>query len=233
MVDLKSYWTDLKETQYRLLFEEGIENKKANVLKPKHTLYESVLTFDTTDSADKGYFMVYGYGEQAGRFENAGDAIQLADELSGVVISPGQRVVWEDGNRVSWYRNFNINRFVTQSGETSLATCLREILEYEGVSADVVSEMNSKSPEQILGEFTGGEGIRFRGCSSKDMFYLIDKGTPVIALKDSSSALLLIGYDAKTVTFVDPASGGVKNYPIESLDEMTAGSGYTFIGYIK
>lgn len=233
VVSLKSYWTDLKETQYRLLFEDGIENRKANVLKPKHTLYESVLTFDVADTSAKNYFVVYGYGEQAGKFTNAGAAIQLADELSGVVISPGQHYAWEDGNRVSWYRNFNVNRFVTKSGENSLVTCVREVLEYEDVEIDVVSEMNSKSAEEILSEYTDGEGIRFRGCSSKDMFYLIDKGTPVIALKNSSSAILLIGYDAKTVTYVDPASGSIRSSSIEKVDEMTAGSGNTFIGYVK
>ena len=233
VISLKSYWTDLKQTQYRLLFESGLDNRKANILKPKHTLYETVLTFDTTSSTLAKGYAVYAYGEQAGVFANAADAIELADELSGVVISPKQNYVWEDGNRVSWYRNFNISRFVTQSGENSLQTCLREVLEYEGANVDVVSEMKSKSVEQILTEYTDGEGVRFKGCSSKDMFYLIDKGTPVIALKDSSSAILLIGYDAKTVTYVEPASGAIKSSSIETVDKMTEDSGYTFIGYVK
>jgi len=233
VVSLKPYWTDLKETQYRLLFESGIKNKKVNVLKPKHTLYESVLTFDISDSEVKNYYVVYGYGKQVGRFANAGDAIMLADELSGVVVSPSQNYVWEDGNRVSWYRNFNVNRFTAKTGETTLEACIREVLEYEGKSADVVSEINTKSPEQIIGEHIGGEGIRFRGCSAKDMCYLIDKGIPVIAMKDSKSAFLLIGYDAKTLTYVDPASGSIKSSSIEKVNEMTAGSGHTFIGYVK
>ena len=233
VVSLKSYWTDLKETQYRLLFESGIKNKKVNVLRPRHTLYESVLTFDVSDSKVKDYYVVYGYGKQAGRFANAGDAIKLADELSGVVVSPSLSYVWEDGNRVSWYRNFNVKRFVTKSGETSLETCIREVLEYEGKNVDVVSEINTKSPEQIIGEHVGGEGIRFGGCSAKDMCYLIDKGVPVIAMKDSKSAILLIGYDAKTLTYVDPASGSIKSSTIEKVNEMTEGSGHTFIGYVK
>ena len=65
------------------------------------------------------------------------------------------------------------------------------------------------------------------------MFYLMDKGVPVIALKDSSKAVLLVGYDAKTVTYIDPSSGATRGSTIEDMDEMLSGSGRTFIGYIK
>lgn len=232
-VSLKSYWTDLKETQSRLVFTEGIQDKKAKVLKPKQILQETRTTLDVAEQTKKEYYMVYGFGEQAGLFEEAGEAVQLADELAGVVISPKQNYAWEDGNRVSWYRNFEIGGFSAKSGETTLEACVRAILTYEGASADIQSALDTKSVLEVLSEYTGGEAIRFRECSSKDLFYLVDKGTPVIALKDSDSAVLMIGYDARTVTYVEPASGGIKTLSIEAFDEMVAGSGQTFIGYVK
>ena len=96
-----------------------------------------------------------------------------------------------------------------------------------------MAELATSSAEEILETYLGTEVIRFRGCSSKDMFYLIDKGVPVIALKDGSSAILLIGYDAKTVTYVEPSSGSVFTSAIEKVDEMLAGSGKTFIAYVR
>ena len=232
-VELKSYWTDLKETQYRILFDDGIETTKTNLLQPKYTLYETLLTFESESKADNLYY-VYGHGALAGRYENAADAVEHADDLSGVVISPSQRLVWEDGNRVAWYRNFNISRFVAESGETSVAACLRKILAYENVEGvDVMAQLESKAPEAVLSEFIDGEGVRFRGASCKDMFYLIDKGTLVLAMKDSTSAALLIGYDAVSVTYVDVESGSIKNCSIEKMDEMTAKTGNTYIGYVK
>ena len=233
LVEMKSYWTDMKQTQYRLVFNDGITNTKARKLEPKYTLYETLLTFDSTGT-EEAYFYTYGNGEQAGRFTNAADAIELADELSGVVITPGQRYAWEDGNRVAWYRNFNISRFTAESGETTLDACVRRLLRYEGVeNVDVVSALQEKSPEALITELTKGEGIRFRGSSCKDMFYLIDKGTPVIALKDSSNAVMLIGYDALSVTYVDVSAGSVRSCSIEKMNEMTSGSGHTYIGYVK
>ncbi len=233
LVELKSYWTDMKQTQYRLVFEDSIENTNTNKLEPKYTLYETLLTFDSA-ADEETYYYAYGNGEQAGRFTNAADAIKLADELSGVVITPGQHYAWEDGNRVAWYRNFNIGRFKAEDGETTLDACVRRVLRYEGVeNVDVVSELKAASPESLITKHTNGEGIRFRGSSCKDMFYLIDKGTPVIALKDSSNAVMLIGYDALSVTYVDVAEGSIRSCSIEKMNSLTSGSGHTYIGYVK
>jgi len=232
-VTLKSYWTDMKETQYRLTFAKGIQDTKAKTLHPKQVIQERATVLELEEKTGEEYFYVYGFGEQAGVFAEAGDAIELAEELSGVVISPKQNYVWEADNRVAWYRNFNVSAFVPKDGENNLAACVRKVLGYEGKSIDVVTELQSKTPEQVLSEQLETEGVRFRGCSVKDMFYLIDKGVPIIGLKDSTNAILLVGYDAKTATYIDPANGGTYTSSVEKLDEMLKGSGNTYIGYIR
>jgi hypothetical protein len=232
-VVLKPYLTDLKETQYRLTFAKTIQDTKAKTLHPKQVIQERVTVLELENEVSEEFFYVYGHGRQAGAFEEAGDAISLAEKLSGVVISPGQNYVWEADNRVAWYRNFNVSPFVLKDGENHLAACVRKVLGYEGKSADVVTELQSKTPEQILSEQLETEAVRFRGCSVKDMFYLIDKGVPVIGLKDNTKAILFIGYDAKTATYIDPTNGGTYASSIEKLDEMLKGSGNTFIGYVR
>ena len=232
-VMLKSYWTDMKETQYRLTFAKSIKDTKAKLLHPKQVIQERATVLELEEKTDAEYFYVYGFGEQAGVFEEAGDAIELAEKLSGVVISPKQNYVWEADNRVAWYRNFNVSAFVTKEGENNLAACVRKVLGYEGKSIDVVTELQSKTPEQVLSEQLETEAVRFRGCSVKDMFYLIDKGVPIIGLKDSANAILLVGYDAKTATYIDPTNGGTYASSIEKLDEMLRGSGNTYIGYVR
>lgn len=233
LIKLDSYWTDLKQTQYRLVFSKGIKDKKARTSKTKQVLQEAPTVLEMEKTTDTEYFYVYGLGEQAGIFEEAGKAIDLAKELSGVVISPEQNYAWEDGNRVSWYRNFEINRFTPSAGESTLAACVRKVLAYEKKSVDVAAELSGSSVETVMEKYLETEVIRFQGCSSKDMFYLIDKGVPVIAMRDGSSAILLIGYDAKTVTYVEPSSGSIFTSAIEKVDEMLTGSGKTFIAYVR
>ena len=232
-ISLKSYWTDLKETQYRLIFAKSIQDTKAKTLKPKQIIQERATVLEYKGESSDSYFYAYGHGKQVGVFEDVGEAIEQAEKLSGVVISPGQNYVWEADNRVAWYRNFNVSAFTAKAGENNVAACVRKVLGYEGKSVDVVTELQSKTPEQILGEQIGTEAVRFRGCSVKDMFYLIDKGVPVIALKDSTNAILLVGYDAKTATYIDPSNGGTYTSSIEKLDEMMKGSGNTYIGYVR
>lgn len=233
MISLQSYWTDLKETQFRLVFEEGIENKKAKVLKPKQVLFERDTTMALEQGVTVGKYSVFGLGELAGVYADAGEALQMAKKLSGVVISPEQNCVWEDGNRVAWYRNFEMRAFYVNSGENALAACIRAVLEYEGETVDVMASLGSKTALEVLDEYCGGEAVQFKDCSSSDMRYLIDKGTPVIAFTGNDSAIVLVGYDAKTVTYIDPTSGGIKTKNFSAVDAMMSGSGNTFLAYVK
>lgn len=233
MISLQSYWTDLKETQFRLAFEEGLENKKAKVLKPKQVLFEKDTTMAFEQETDSAKYSVYGLGELADVYADAGEAVQAAKKISGVVISPKQNYVWEDGNREAWYRNFDMDVFRVNAGETVLGACVRAILAYEGEAVDVMAEMGNKTSLEVLDAYCGGEAVRFKDCSVADMRYLIDKGTPVIALTGSDSAIVLVGYDAKTVTYIDPASGAIRSKNFSAVDTMMSGSGNTFLGYVK
>lgn len=231
-VSLKAYWTDLKENQYRLQFSQGIQDRKAKTMKPKLVLQEQVTQLETR-SSNKEYYYVYGNGELLGIYLNAGDAIAVADEHAGVVVTSQQNYAWEDGNQVSWYRNFNVNGFTAQSGETTLEACVRKVLTYEGVSTDVSTALKEQAVEDVMETQLNKEVIRYRDCSSKDMRYLIDKGVPVIAMINADDAVLLVGYDALTVTYISPSNGAVRSATFAKMDEMLEGSGCTFIGYVR
>lgn len=231
-ISLESYWSDLKENQLRLVFEEGIEHKRTKVLKPKQLLFErdSMMEFKQNESKEK--YAVYGYGEMAGAFEEAGDAIRAAKTISGVVISPEQRLVWEDGNRVAWYRNFEMKSFVKSADESSMVASAQAILKYEGIDVNVKDELPLKSVDAIFDEHCG-EAVWIQGCSSADVRYLISKGTPVIAMTGMSDVIVLVGYDAKTITYINPENGGTASRSFSAIDEMISGTGNTFLAYVK
>ncbi len=232
-IELGSYWTDLKETQYQLMFEDGIQNKKVKVLKPKHVLLERTVTIPFEAEEDTPRYAVYAYGNLIGLYEEAGTAIERAKAENGIVISPKQHYVWEEGNRVAWYRNFDVPRFTVKSGETSLEACLKAVLSYVDQEVDVKAALEKQSVEQVLTEYSGGEGIRMKGCASADVRYLIDKKVPVIALTGSEEAVLLVGYDAVSVTYIEPHSGAVRVKNFEAMDEWMKSSGSTFFAYLK
>lgn len=232
-VELQSYWTDLKETQYRLVMEAGIDKKEARVLKPKQTLFEHDTTVALDIDMEEARYSVYGLGELVGVYAEAGEALEIAKDISGVVISPKQNYVWEDGNRVAWYRNFEISAFRCRDGESSLTASVRALLAYEDADVDAAAELSTKSVLDVLNEYCGKEAVRFEDCSVADMRYLIDKGTPVIGLTGSSEAIVLIGYDAVSVTYIDPSTGGIRMRNFAAVNELLGGGGNVFYAYVK
>lgn len=94
-ISLQEYSTSLKELQYRLVYADGIDDKKPKILKPKQVLYENPTTVAFDSESEKGKFYVYGLGQMLGLYDKAGYAVQKADEVSGVVVSSDQAYVWE------------------------------------------------------------------------------------------------------------------------------------------
>ena len=196
----------------RFEFVKGNKYKQAKTVVAEILVPKKSTTLSSKENKSEFRFYVYGHGRLAGIFENAGDAIRLAEKISGVVVSSEQAYIWEAGNKVSWYRNFNLTGFTVNQGESTLEACRKKVATYE------------RQPV---------EEIYLSGCTSKDMSYLLDKGVAVIGMRDGNNAILLVGYDAKTVTYINPSDGGTYTSAFDKVDEMLKGSGNTFIGYVR
>ena len=55
----------------------------------------------------------------------------------------------------------------------------------------------------------------------------------MIAMTDSSHAILLTGYTRTDITYIDPESGEEETVSVNEMEDMVKGSGNTFIGYIQ
>ena len=207
-VTLEKYSTDVKETQLRLTFADGIGNTEPELIKPGQIASKEPLTVTLSGSDSGEKFYVYGMGELVAIYDKAGYAIQRANELSGVVISSNQEYVWERGNRDLVYST-DAAAFSKESGETSLAACERYMERYEAHQVDLT------------------------GCTLDQVLYVINRGCPVIALVDSNHAVLLTGYTMTDITYIDPDDGKSHTAGISALEKQTESSGNVFIGYIK
>ncbi len=232
-ITLQAFQSDNGLELQLLSFENGLDNRKAKILTPKHVLLKENTRVEIADADSGENYTVYGLGTVIGTYQECAEAIKAAKEVSGMVISSAGRYVWETDNQASWYRNFEMPGFVVQSGETSLAASLRAVLKYEGSSIDVQTELASKSSYQVLDENCGGEAVRIVGGSVAEVRYLIGRATPVIALIGNEEAVVLVGYDAQTVTYYDPHSGSARSAEFSKFDAMMSRSGYTFFAYTK
>ena len=206
---LESYATDLKETQVRLTFEDGISDKEPKVLRPKQIVMEDlvVVEFEDVTHADKYY--VYGYGQLQACCEKAGEAIRLADSYSGVVVDATQNYVWERGNRDLQYT----------------------IADKDDVIQRIADRLKQKeAPVDIMKSLNDDRYLDLTGCATEELLYIINQGSPVIGMLNAENSVILIGYTDTVVIYVDPETGERSSVTYEEMDQMTQGSGNTYIG---
>lgn len=206
---LESYVTDLKETQVRLTFEDGISDKEPKVLRPKQIVMEDpvVVEFEDVTHADKYY--VYGYGQLQACCEKAGEAIRLADSYSGVVVDATQNYVWERGNRDLQYT----------------------ITDKDDVIQRIADRLKQKeAPVDIMKSLNDDRYLDLTGCATEELLYIINQGSPVIGMLNAENSVILIGYTDTVVIYVDPETGERSSVTYEEMDQMTQGSGNTYIG---
>ena len=206
---LESYVTDLKETQVRLTFEDGISDKEPKVLRPKQIVMEDpvVVEFEDVTHADKYY--VYGYGQLQACCEKAGEAIRLADSYSGVVVDATQNYVWERGNRDLQYT----------------------ITDKDDVIQRIADRLKQKeAPVDIMKSLNDDRYLDLTGCATEELLYIINQGSPVIGMLNAENSVILIGYTDAVVIYVDPETGERSSVTYEEMDQMTQGSGNTYIG---
>ncbi len=207
-VTLEAFSTDIKERQMKLVFADGTDTSEPAVAKPQMSVAREPLTITLGENNTKEVFYVYGMGELEGVYDRAGDAVQKAEQVSGVVISSDQTYVWEKGNRDLVYST-ETPSFVREREETSLEACERYMETY------------------------GAHRIDLTGCTLDQVLYVINRGCPVIALTDTDHAILLTGYTLTDVTYIDPESGAEITVGKSEMENMTESGGNTFIGYIK
>ena len=169
---VEAYATELKESQVRITFDDGISDKEPKVLKPKQILLDKQenISFDDVSHEEKYY--AYGYGELQGIFNRAGEAIRLADEYNGVVVDTNQTSIWVNEGRV----------------------------------------------------------LDLTGCTADQMISLLDQNIPVIGMLDTQNAVILVGYVDYSLIYIQPETGERLVTSTRQMDEMTSGSGNTYVG---
>lgn len=207
-ISLTTYTTDVKETQVRMSFANGIASTELELVKPGQIASGKPLTVTISGGSSGEKFYVYGMGELIDVYDKAAYAIQKANEVAGVVISSEQQYVWERGNRDLVYST-DASSFRTEGDETSLAACERYMEQYEAHQVDLT------------------------GCELEQVLYVINRGCPVITLIDTDHAVLLTGYTTTDITYIDPEDGTNHTVGMGTMEKQTKKAGNVFIGYIR
>jgi uncharacterized protein YvpB len=197
----------------------------------------TVITEDTTLRLEEEVlpvqYIVYALGGIEGIYDNAGDAINQADALVGTVLNNEQSIVWERGIKDAMTEISGITPIYESGNTDSVMACARMLINYfKGYTNNNSSSMQADSVRDLLNKGLDDSLLNLTGCTLDEVLYYISKNRPILAMKDSDNAVLIVGYDAYNITVIDPSSNTTKKIGLNDGMEMFKSAGNIFISYI-
>lgn len=208
--------------------------------KPKiRTTENTIITEDTTvhiqeRKANELKFYAYTSGHLAGSYKMAADAIQVADEGMGVVLDNLNHIIWERGQTSTRTSLSSMTEIYAGNGVNSVGACVSMLLKYNYVAKDAKElSGSSKSMYQLLADNFDYTPINLTGSTLSQVLYYVSQKRPVIAMKNGSDAVLIIGYDETSITYIDPAARTTVKTGLASATTMFESAGNVFVSYVK
>lgn len=206
-------------------------------LTPKQVMYEGerslIISDDKDDNATECYYVYDKYGVSA-IFSREKEAVLLADESAGCVRDETGRYIWEKSsknqvNQIMWFSEDTMDE---EKG--SLATCLDNMLLFEGLSRDSQKMMQSgKSILAILQDNLENKKILdLSGCTLNSVLYYVSREKPVLALLNDGNAVMIVGYNELNTVIYNPMGHTVSKMGMNDSQDFFEANGNRFITYM-
>ena len=206
-VFLRNVLSDTLGSASEIAFTDGTSGAGPSMLRPQKVIIEEPLRVELHERVMGNELYVYALGKLQGIFTHAAEAVTMAENLYGVVLTSTGSYAWERGNRFLEF-NTHTEPFNAAVGETSLQAL-------EGFMRD-----------------KNARRIDFTGASLLQMLYVINRGYPVISVLDENHGVLITAFTLETVTYMNPRTGEDYIRTFHEVSEMARGSGNGFIGFI-
>lgn len=211
-----------------------------NALPKVTKTVSTVISEDTTvrlpiEEQKPTYYYPYVAGGIRGSYEDACDAIKIADENTGSVLDNDQHMVWERGMKpatsvISYFSNLS---GVTTAGNTP-ETCIDLMLKYQGINVNRSKlKTEGSSAFEILQKYSKYTPVNLTGITLDEAFYYIAAGRPVIAFTGHKNAVLIYGYDSFNIMVIDPVTKTKKKMGIGDSTKLFEKAGNVFLSYLE
>lgn len=235
-IEVTTRVTDKMLTELYLTIPSTITlTKKPDIKSTVNTVIkeDKTLRLDIDRSSRERYY-VYALGEILGVYDDAGEAITLADEKMGSVINQNFKVIWERGKKTTRANISSITPVYTNSGLTSMKACAKMLLANSGVNVtDSQIGDKKRSIMDILTQYMKKEPINLTGSTLDEVLYYVSEGRAVIAMKNNGQAVLITGYDEFNITMIDPERGTTWKEGYKDSSLMFEKAGNIFISFIE
>lgn len=224
---------EIKRNEYRFAYEGTLKSGSMKRPKVKFVLFEENRTLQIENSGTEGYFAWIFNGE-ANRFDTLSEAVICAHSGMGTVWKNGWQRCWQRANRSSraQLEGFEELEAVDVSGD-SVTACLQMLLRQKQIYTDVQASRDAgMAVWEILTQELGESCCLLPGCSLDMVKYYVSNGSPVMAITDTGSAVLLVGYDAQNMIYYEPGQTALKKAGVNDSSAMFESAGNLFFTYL-
>lgn len=215
-------------TEYYISLPSGFIMKE---LPKTDTTVNTIIRKDTTlrleDALDeREEYTVYAHGVVEGIYEDLGTAISMANEKVGVVSNNNGVILWERGIKAAVK---SINGIVMEFTGNNKKDCIAMLLKYKGGYA--ITDLGEGSIYEILQDKIPESAINLTDCTLDEVLYYVNKGIPVIGMKDKNNAVLITGFDTFNITVIDPSLQRTMKIGLNDSAAMFEEAGNIFFSY--
>ena len=138
-------------------------------------------------------------------YDVAGDAINYAESVAGIVVSSDGEVIYRKMESQE-YNTIAAGIFHHSTGtvDASLADCLYMVLNYQGVKVTEDEIKQYSDPVTVLNTLGKKKGINVTGLSLDMLLGYVSDGIPVISRIDDGRYVLIVSYNDEDVRYYDP-----------------------------
>lgn len=138
-------------------------------------------------------------------YDVAGDAINYAESVAGIVVSSDGEVIYRKMESQE-YNTIAAGIFHHSTGtvDASLTDCLYMVLNYQGVQVTEDEIKQYSDPMTILNTLGKKKGINVTGLSLDMLLGYVSDGIPVISRIDDGRYVLIVSYNDEDVRYYDP-----------------------------
>lgn len=232
---IKKIVTEELETTLQISLQDKFSDGNIAYQTPKEIMYEGSREIERASSENWSCLYVYGLKGYDNCFVDAGNAINYAYGISGIVVNGDGDYIWTKTTRAYKNQIMAITAPDKVDTEYSIAECVDAMLRLEGVTTNSrVLLSQGRSAQQILEEYLGDASIlNLAGCNLDTVLYYVNKDIPVLVVLNNSTSYLVTGFNDSQIVLYDPSKGELHKESTTECDNLFKQNGYKFITYLR
>lgn len=233
-VSIATIKNDEKKTQVQIKFGQEIADKTPQLLTPKQVIFEENREIVLEKKPVSQRFYVMAKGKIDSYYSSAREAIERAAECAGNVLDSQFNYVWERGHRKTKVKLMEIGNAAMGTGTGSVDICANTILQIEGKGQNVLSglEPGSSLVDALKDGLESENVYNLSGATLSQVLYYVNRGYPVMAMMDSDTMCLIVGYDKLNTIVMNPKQGQVYYVGMNDSTQMFEKAGNIFFAYL-